>query len=802
MNMKKILSSVLTLALIVPISLVPANLGAASPNYVITIDTPVVSANPLTLTGNTNSTNYVGQKSAQHVVINWGDGSPNTEMDIPLANFDTDAGTFDWDWSAIHSYTNTVTQSYTIVVNVCHSKCTGAEGSGDSTDTEIVVIPPSNEAPVATDDSYSTDEDTTFIESAPGVLTNDTDPESDPITAVLVSGPAHGTLTLNSDGSFTYTPSSNYNGPDSFTYKANDGTNSGNTATASITVNAVNDTPVANDDAYSTDEDVVLNQSAPGVLSNDTDIDGNSLTAILVSDVSNGTLTLNSDGSFSYTPDVDFNGADSFTYKANDGTADSNTVTVDITVGGINDIPVTNADSYSTDEDITLEVFIPGVIVNDTDTDGDPLTASLVFDVLNGTLTLNSDGSFTYIPDADYNGEDSFTYKANDGIANSGVAIVTITVNAVNDAPVANDSSVETDEDNAVADFVSAGDIEGDTLTYSVVDGPEHGTLDFESDGSFIYIPDENYNGSDSFTFMANDGSADSNTATVDITVNPVNDAPTIELIGSDVTVAIGNDYEEPGYDTDDIDGDEVTVTTETDLDTDFEGDYTITYTADDGNGGEVTVERIVHVVSDVCPNLEDIQTEIPDGDVIVDGQCVHVAECSTDQTLNEETNTCVDNPPTYQTPSYATPSYQTPNGGGGGNGPIVGSFGVINGQVLGASTVGEVLGESCGLYMSKHVRLGSAKNDAEQVRKLQAFLNSHMNAGLPVTGFYGQMSLAAVKAFQAKYADEVLAPWGETMPTGLVYITTLRAINNIECPDAVATLPALIPWSRNPNAQ
>src|SRR4029450_6757832 len=113
-----------------------------------------------------------------------------------------------------------------------------------------------------------------------GVLSNDTDVDANSLTAIQVSGPAHGSLTLNVNGSLTYTPAANYNGPDSFTYKANDGTVDSNVATVSLTVNAVNDAPVAVNDSYNTNEDAPLNISAPGVLSNDTDVDGNSLTAI------------------------------------------------------------------------------------------------------------------------------------------------------------------------------------------------------------------------------------------------------------------------------------------------------------------------------------------------------------------------------------------------------------------------------------------------------------------------------------------------------------------------------------------
>src|SRR5262249_44260286 len=157
-----------------------------------------------------------------------------------------------------------------------------------------------------------------------GTLTA-TDPDGNPLTFAVVAGPAHGTVTVNtSTGAFTYTPAANYNGPDSFTFKANDGQLDSNVATVSITVIPVNDPPVAANDAYSTNEDTILTVAAPGVLGNDFDVEGSPLTATVVSAPANGTLTLNSNGSFTYRPRLDFNGTDTFTYKARDGALDSN----------------------------------------------------------------------------------------------------------------------------------------------------------------------------------------------------------------------------------------------------------------------------------------------------------------------------------------------------------------------------------------------------------------------------------------------------------------------------------------------
>ena len=287
---------------------------------------------------------------------------------------------------------------------------------------------PSNHAPVAVANTYNATEDTNLNITAPGVLTNDTDIDGDTLTAVKVTGPAHGTLTLNPNGSFTYTPTANYNGPDSFTYKASDGALDSNTATVTITVAAVNDAPVAVNDAYNVTEDITLNITAPGVLTNDTDIDGDTLTAVKVTGPAHGTLTLNPNGSFTYTPAPNFNGLDSFTYKASDGDKYSSPATVTIVVEGKNDAPEAVDDVYDATVGTTLNIAAPGVLTNDTDIDNDPLTAVKVTGPTHGTLTLNPNGFFTYTPNAGFNGPDIFTYKANDGVTDSNTATVTINV--------------------------------------------------------------------------------------------------------------------------------------------------------------------------------------------------------------------------------------------------------------------------------------------------------------------------------------------------------------------------------------
>jgi VCBS repeat-containing protein len=301
-----------------------------------------------------------------------------------------------------------------------------------------------NVAPVATVDTYSTNEDQALIIGAAGVLLNDTDADNDPLTAILVSGVQHGTLALNANGSFSYTSDVNYNGPDSFTYKANDGQADSNVATVSLAVTPVNDAPVASNDIYALNEDTTLTAS---VLANDTDVDGNALTVSRVSDPAHGTVTL-ANGSFTYTPATNYNGADSFTYKANDGQADSNVATVSLTVTPVNDVPVARNDSYATTEHKVLTVnAAAGVLANDSDVDGDTLYATMVSGPTQGKLTFNSDGSFVYKPLGHYDGPDSFRYKAFDGSASSDVTTVSITVNPVNQTLATRDFNADANSD-------------------------------------------------------------------------------------------------------------------------------------------------------------------------------------------------------------------------------------------------------------------------------------------------------------------------------------------------------------------
>ena len=299
-------------------------------------------------------------------------------------------------------------------------------------------------------------------------------------------------------------------------------TGSGDQVEVSILFNTV---PAADDQTVTTPEETPIDITLTA-----TDPEGAPLTYTILDQPAHGSVTLDG-ATATYTPALNFNGTDSFTFKANDGIADSLLATVTITVTPVNDAPVAVDDAYEVDEDAVLTVLAAqGVLANDTDVDNDLLTATLVNGPAHGTLVLAEDGSFVYTPEANFNGTDSFTYKATDGTLESNLATVTITVNPVNDWPVANDDEYEV-VTGTVLEVAAPGVLGNDVLldldeqvSIQVLEGPQHGMLTLNNDGSFTYTPNAGYMGVDTFRYLvlSQQGKGEwSDDATVTITVKP-----------------------------------------------------------------------------------------------------------------------------------------------------------------------------------------------------------------------------------------------------------------------------------------
>jgi hypothetical protein len=387
-----------------------------------------------------------------------------------------------------------------------------------------------NNAPTASAGSITTTEDTA---GTLDLSTLSSDVDGDTLT-FTVTDPSKGTVTL-ADGVVTYTPTSDYNGDDSFTYTVGDGTETA-TGAVSVTVTAVNDAPTASAGSIATTEDTAGTLDLSTLSS---DVDGDTLT-FTVTDPSNGTVTL-LDGVVTYTPTSDYNGDDSFTYTVGDGT-ETATGAVSVTVTAVNDAPTASAGSIATTEDTAGTLDLSTL---SSDVDGDTLTFT-VTDPSNGTVTL-LDGVVTYTPTSDYNGDDSFTYTVGDKTKTTIDYTISVTINSINDIPTSGPTAVTIEEDTIVDIDISEliSDVEDDALTVVIDTNPTQGNVSLiESNVSLIetgfkYIPKADYSGTDAFTYFVVDSEgAKSNISEVKITVNDVNDAP----IASDINSSTNQD--------------------------------------------------------------------------------------------------------------------------------------------------------------------------------------------------------------------------------------------------------------------
>ena len=359
-------------------------------------------------------------------------------------------------------------------------------------------------APTAGNLSIATPEDVSLTIALNGTAAN-----GGTLTYTIVAQPQHGTLGVVSGNGVTYTPAANYSEPDSFTYKVTENGLDSGTATVTLTVGAVNDLPVATNGDVSTPEDTGIT-----ITLNATDVEGSTLAYTIVAQPQHGTLGTLNGNTVVYMPNNEYSGPDSFTFRVNDGAADSNVATVSITVTPVNDPPVALNGSATTAEDTAVAVTLGG-----SDVEGATLTYAIINGPAHGMLGAVSGNGVTYTPAANFSGTDTFTFRANDGASNSMVAVITITVTPVNDAPTATEGAVTTAGNTALDLILSGNDVDGDALSYAIVGSPTHGTLGAVTGNRITYIPAPNYSGPDSFTFRANDGTANSNTATITITV-------------------------------------------------------------------------------------------------------------------------------------------------------------------------------------------------------------------------------------------------------------------------------------------
>jgi hypothetical protein len=384
-----------------------------------------------------------------------------------------------------------------------------SDGALTASATMTITVTPVNDQPVADAGSVSTNEDETVLGIDLALLSSDID--STTLTYAIGTTPVNGSVVCTASVC-DYSPNGNFNGSDLFTFVVSDGTAT-DEASVSITIVPVNDNPVAQAGAVTTDED-----TAVAVPLSASDVDGDALT-YSYGTATSGVVTGGGPDAV-YTPNLNFNGTDAFGFTVDDGHGGTDSKVIDVQVNAVNDAPVATGGTVTTDEDEDV-AFSLGA----TDAEGDALLFGIVTPPESGDLDCDTAGECTYDPAEDFTGSVTAEYSVSDGAAST-TGVVTILVDPVNDAPVpTGPDSVTTSEDTPIDFDLAADDTEGDTLSFAIVSPPTNGEVECTPGGSCTYKPGTNFNGTDSFTWSVSDGGATVNGDT-SFTVLPVNDAP------------------------------------------------------------------------------------------------------------------------------------------------------------------------------------------------------------------------------------------------------------------------------------
>ncbi|MDW1522580.1 tandem-95 repeat protein, partial [Vibrio sp. Vb5032] len=514
--------------------------------------------------------------------------SGNSNVNVSIENgIATISPTADWNGSEILTFT-----------------ATDPSGESVSQTVNFTVAPV---ADIVADNATVVEDTPTIIK----VLDNDTFEGDDKVVSLdSNNGPANGTVSVNPDGSVTYTPNDNFHGADSFTYIVTSGGVSEST-TVNVDVTPVNDAPVAKDDAATTQEDTAVTID---VLPNDTDIDGDTLSIDSASVPSNqGTVEI-VDGKLVFTPAENFHGDAEITYTVTDG-ALTDQATVNVTVNAVNDTPV--VESNIADQTLAEDFTPYSIDLNTAFSDVDNVDGDLTFSV-SGNSNIQVaivNGIATFTPTADWNGSEALTFTATDPSGESVSQTVNFTVAPV--ADIVADKATVVEDTPTIIKVLGNDTFEGDDKVVSLDtnNGPANGTVSVNPDGSVTYTPNDNYHGTDSFTYIVTSGGVNEST-TVNVDVTPVNDAPVATndnaVTDEDTPVTIDvlpNDT--------DIDGDTLSIDSAS-VPSDqgkveiidgklvftpaenFHGDAEITYTVTDGAlTDQATVNVTVNAVND-----------------------------------------------------------------------------------------------------------------------------------------------------------------------------------------------------------
>ncbi|MPW44523.1 tandem-95 repeat protein [Acinetobacter guerrae] len=410
----------------------------------------------------------------------------------------------------------------------------GSSG-GSSNDEKGTIV---NKSPQVLENSKQQAISTIVDTPKTGKILNVTDPDGDSLVYTVTEKPTHGTVTFDSTtGTYTYTPNANYHGSDNFVVTISDGKGGTTTVSVPVTVIAVNDAPTATANSISTDEDKPVTGNVVGQ-----DVDGDQLSYTVSTNPSHGTVTLDSaTGGYTYTPNANYNGSDSFEVTVSDGKGGTTTVSVPVTVIAVNDgnsVFSGNTSASGTEDGTaitgTLSVTDPDGITNPN--------YNISTGASHGSASIDATtGTWSYTPAKDYNGSDSFVVSVTDNQGFTTTQTINVTVAGEQDA--FNDSAT-TDEDTAININVLSNDhFEASDAKVTAVGNGSHGTVTINADGTVKYTPNANWSGNDSFSYTVTSASGTTETATVNVTVKPVNDVPALDLDANDSSGETGSNY-------------------------------------------------------------------------------------------------------------------------------------------------------------------------------------------------------------------------------------------------------------------
>ncbi|MGR5269531.1 tandem-95 repeat protein, partial [Vibrio astriarenae] len=508
-----------------------------------------------------------------------------------------------------------------------------------------LTVNPVNDLPQPQDQAFTVEEDGTLTFTDADLLAGATDIEGDDLSVEGISyNGTDGILVDNGDGTYSFAPNENFNGDVEFTFDVSDGTDTV-TANVDVSVTPVDDAPVSGDLAYSVNEDGEITLSQEQLLSQASDVEGDDLTASNLSVDGNAEVTVNDDGSFTITPDADWNGDIDISFDISDG-ANVVQAQADLTVNPVNDLPQPQDQAFTVEEDGTLTFTDADLLAGATDIEGDDLSVEgISYTGTDGILSDNGDGTYSFAPNDNFNGDVEFTFDVSDG-TDTVTANVDVSVTPVDDAPVSGDLAYSVNEDGEITlsqeQLLSqASDVEGDDLTASNLSVDGNAEVTVNDDGSFTITPDADWNGDIDISFDISDG-ANVVQATADLTVNPVNDLPQPQ----DQAFTVEEDGTLTFTDADllsgatDIEGDDLSVEgisyTGTDGILSDNGDGTYSFAPNDNFNGDVEFTFDVSDGTDTVTANVDVSVT-PVDDAPVSGDLAYSVNEDGEITLSQE---------------------------------------------------------------------------------------------------------------------------------------------------------------------